>query len=110
MKSKLVFPRISNMPAPSKLNAQLFHFSSLIYDIEDDLRADQRGKEVNGDTEAQGHGESLDRASPEQEERHARDQGGDVGVNDGQQRLVIASINRQPNRVPLSKFFPDALK
>ena len=73
---------------------------SLIQEVEDDLGADQSGKQIDPDSETQGHGKSFDRPRAEEEQRHPRDQGGHVRVDNRQQRLVISSIYRQANRFP----------
>src|SRR4029434_8153078 len=98
MKSTLVFPRISNMPAPSNsapsaeitnlksqipkkthnLDAQLLNFMALVDDIENDLGADQGCEQVDRDAETQRDRKSLDRSGPEQKERDPRNQRRDV--------------------------------
>ena len=55
--------------------------------------AEQGGEEVEDDAQAQGDGEALDGAGAEDEEDHRGDQGGDVGVDDGPEGLVIAAVD-----------------
>src|SRR5215207_7841090 len=97
MKSMFVFPRISNMPAPSRsapsaeitsqylriLNTQLLDLAALIDDVENDLGPHQCRKQIDCDAETERDGESLDRPGAEQKERHTGDQGRDVRIDDG---------------------------
>ena len=55
--------------------------------------AEQGGEEIEDDAQAQGDGEALDGAGAEEEQDHRGDQGGDVGVDDGPEGLVIAAVD-----------------
>src|SRR5262245_18566708 len=88
MKSKLVFPRISNMLTPFlrywhlavgvMLDAQLLDLLPLVHKIEDDLGPDQSGEQINRNSEAQCDGTTFDRARPEEKQGHAGNEGRDV--------------------------------
>jgi hypothetical protein len=55
------------------LDAQLLDFVALINDVKNDLGPDKGGKQVDGNSQAERDGESLDRPSPEQKQRHTGD-------------------------------------
>src|SRR4026207_79827 len=130
MKSTLVFPRISNMPAPSRsalsaeittsqisqdaqrvtLDAQLLDFTALVDDIENDLGADQGREQVDRDAKTQRDRKSLDRPGPEQKKGDARYERRHVRIDDGEQGLVVTSVHRQPDALSASQFFTDPLE
>src|SRR5690242_17326796 len=118
MKSMFVFPKISNIErslrqarseSPS-LNAQLLDLVSLIDDVEDDFRADQCREQIDRDAQTQRHGESLDWPSSEEKQRDPGDQRRHVGIDDGQQRLVVAPVDREPHTLTAPQLFPDPLE
>ena len=57
-----------------------------------------RGEHVGDDAEAERHGEALDRAGAELEQRQGRDQRGQVGVDDRAHRLGEAGVDRRQRR------------
>src|SRR6266581_634485 len=77
MKSIRVLP-MNSMPILPLLYAKFFHPPAAQGSVEHDLGPDQRGKQVDDDTEAQGDREPLDRAGAELKEDRRRDQGGDM--------------------------------
>jgi hypothetical protein len=61
--------------------------------VPDQSRADDCGEEVADQTDAQGYGETADRTRAELEQDDARQQGRDVGVEDGGERAIIAGLD-----------------
>src|SRR5712692_10940539 len=108
MKSIDVLPRISSMRL--SLYTEAVHLSPAIEQIEDNLRPDQRRKQINRDPQAQGHSKSFDRTRAKEKERKARNQRGDVGVKDRQEGLVISRIHGRPDRLACPQLLANPLK
>ena len=82
----------------------IFRFQMKI--VEDDPRDEDGGKHADHDADGQRHGESLDRPGPEAEEEQRRDEGGHVGVEDGQEGLRVAGLDGRPRRLSQPELLP----
>src|SRR3990170_2082030 len=121
MKSMLVFLMISNIvvvvpcapfprPAAGWSDAQGLHRPLCVEVVEHDFGADERREEVDGHPHREGDGEPLDRAGPELEQDHRGDQGGHVGVDDGPEGLLVACVDRGPDRLFRPQLIADPLE
>ena len=91
MKSMFVLP-MSSIAPPYILS--LLTWAAVEEQVENDLGGQQRREEIDDDTKTQGYRKALNRAGAELEKNGCRDKGGDMGVHDGQERLVIAGVHR----------------
>ena len=77
---------------------------------EQEVRDGQRGEHGHDNTDAQRGSEADDRAGAKEEQHAARDQGGDVGVQNCGERTLEAGVNGALDGLAGSHFLLDALK
>src|SRR5258705_4255409 len=80
------------------------------HEVEDHSGEHHRGEHVRDEPDAQGDGESLDGSRTESEQEERADQRGDVGVQDGPERAVVAELHGLADRLLVAKLLPDALE
>src|SRR3990172_7810980 len=78
--------------------------------IEYHPRYEDRSEQVRRETNCQGDGESPDWTRSEAEQNQGRDDGGHVGVDDGQEGVVKPPGHRRAHWFPHAQFLADALK
>ena len=81
-----------------------------LIDLDDHAGGKQRGEERGDDADAQHDGEALDLGRGGVAQHEAGDQGGDVGVENGRQRLAKALADRRAEFRPGVLLFADALE
>ena len=69
-----------------------------------------RGEHTGCNTDTESDGKPLDRPRPELKQHHRGDQGSDIGIDYGTERLGEPGIDSRPNRFPDPNFLPDAFK
>src|SRR3990172_5231845 len=67
------------------------------------------GHDRGENSDAQGHGESLDRAGAELEQDHSGEKRGDVRIEDGGEGPLIARLDRGPGRFAVSDLLANPL-
>jgi len=68
-------------------------------EVEDQARDEHRGEQVREQADGQGDREAANRAAPEQEQEGGGDDRRQVGVDDGEERLAEAGVERRHGRL-----------
>src|SRR5215831_12645046 len=93
------------------LNTQLglaIHLSQVV--LENRLRYIDRCKYVGNQTDRQRNRKALDRPGPENEQEEGGNHGSYVGIDNGQKRLIEASLDSRRRRLSVTQLFADAFE
>src|SRR5882757_9349595 len=110
---KLIFGTLENTridlsPNPiTGLNRQVLQLAALEDIVRDGARAHSGGEHGGGEADHQRHREALDRTLAEQEQHEGGDEGGDVGVGDGEEGALVAGVHRRMRRQAQTQFLAD---
>src|ERR1051326_792292 len=73
-------------------------------------RDEDRGEKVREQAESERDGEAFDRASPEDKQKKCRNDGSDVGINNGDEGFAEALVHGCGSGLAVAQLFADALK
>src|SRR5437867_7595402 len=79
-------------------------------EVVDHPREQHRREQIGDQPDAEGHREALDGPGAELEQEHRADEGGDVGIEDGPERAVVAHLDRLPHAALVAQLLTDALE
>src|SRR5262249_34429956 len=100
-----------NMRAASRSSdAQPLDLAAAQPVVVDHPREQHRGVQIGDQADAQRDREPLDGAGAELEQEHRADERGDVGVENGAERAVVAHLDRLPHAALVAQLLTDALE